>query len=267
MTAVHPADWATARRRAETLRTRHPHAADVLTLYLALLDVWEESAAAARDTRPDSLAAWSARHVLPRVVAATAYGPEPLAARAAGVGEPALRAWLAGDETLGPVERYVARAATRGPLTAVDAGAACAADPAPRGGRRCPDCGGPPQLSYRTDAGDRLVSGRRMLQCARCAASWACAAHTCAGCGETSRRTVYAEHREGTAVGRRDADGSEFGHLRVEACTGCSRYLVDVDLGRDPRAVPEADELTALPLGLYAGEQGFTKLTPNVMGL
>ena len=33
-----------------------------------------------------------------------------------------------------------------------------------------------------------------------------------------------------------------------------------------PRAVPEVDELVALPLDLYAGEHGLTKITPNLMG-
>ena len=35
---------------------------------------------------------------------------------------------------------------------------------------------------------------------------------------------------------------------------------------RDPRAVPEVDELVALPLDLHAADQGLTKVTPNLMG-
>ena len=49
-------------------------------------------------------------------------------------------------------------------------------------------------------------------------------------------------------------------------CATCQRYLIDVDLERDPRAVPEVDELAALPLDLYAADQGLTKVTPNLMG-
>jgi hypothetical protein len=30
--------------------------------------------------------------------------------------------------------------------------------------------------------------------------------------------------------------------------------------------VPEVDELTALPLDLFASEQGLSKITPNLMG-
>ena len=88
----------------------------------------------------------------------------------------------------------------------------------------------------------------------------------CAYCGE-GRRTVYSEHTGGPKVGRGEAGTATFPHLRIEACEGCRRYLIDVDLGRDPAAVPEVDELVALPLDLYAAEQGFSKITPNVMGV
>ena len=63
-----------------------------------------------------------------------------------------------------------------------------------------------------------------------------------------------------------DRDLPVFPHLRVEGCTGCGRYLIDVDLGRDPAAVPEVDELVALPLDLYASEHSLSKITPNLMG-
>jgi Protein involved in formate dehydrogenase formation len=279
---VQASPWAASRRRAEALRERHGFAGEVLTLYLALLEVWEESWEAARAEGPEELPGWAAERVLPRVVAVTAeHGPAPLATtmRDAFLASDApngpfpalLAAWLAGDELV-PVERYLARATLRGPLAAVDAGAACAADPSPRGERRCPTCGGPPQLSFRTDSGDSLVSGHRKLQCARCGESWSYTGNACAYCGETAgaKRTVHTEQRPGPQVGRGKAgqdDGLIFPHLRVEACTTCRRYLIDVDLGRDPRAVPEVDELAALPLGLYAAERGHSKITPNLMGL
>lgn len=257
--------YAAERLRAGELRARHPHAEEILTLYLALLDVWEATAG----HEPED--------VLPEVVRATVeYGPPPLA-EALGRGSldapGLLDAWLAGED-LAPIERYLARAALRG-----------AAYPQAREQhpRRCPACGGRPQLSYRTDSDDPLVSGQRMLQCARCAGTWAYSATLCPGCGE-GRRVVYAEGRPGARVGR---DGWErvrmrgrpaepppepraspavFPHVRAEACESCRRYLIDIDLGRDPRAVPEVDELAALPLDLHVAEQGLTKITPNLMG-
>ncbi|MQA84990.1 MAG: formate dehydrogenase accessory protein FdhE [Streptosporangiales bacterium] len=284
---VETSPWAAPRQRAEALRDRHAFATEVLTLYLALLEVWEEAWHGARSAAragpvpmpPEALPGWAAEHVLPRVVAATAEsGPEPLVeslfpnpVENNGAGEELLAAWLAGDELV-PVERYLARASLRGPLAAVDAGAACARDPSPRSGRRCPACGGPPQLSFRTDAGDHLVSGGRRLLCARCGESWRYSSSACASCGETSggRRTIYAEQREGPQVGRGAPAGKSgdttFPHIRVDGCASCERYLIDVDLGRDPRAVPEVDELSALPLDLYAAERGLSKITPNLMG-
>jgi len=279
--------WAARRRRAEVLRERHPFASQVLTVYLALLDVWEDGWDAAREDRPEprQLARWAAGRTTPSVVKATeAAGPEPLAAAArdllgAGGLEEPLAAWLAGGE-LGPAERYLARASLQAPLTALgeDAGAACADDPSPRGGRRCPVCGGPPQLSFRSHDEDPLVSGRRHLACARCGQSWSYSASSCPSCGETagSRRTVYAERRDGPVVGRDGqdresagetaAEAPTFPHLRIEACASCERYLLDIDLSRDPRAVPDVDELAALPLDLYAAEHGLSKITPNLMG-
>jgi hypothetical protein len=278
-TATSP--WAPRRRRAEALRERQPFAAEVLGLYLALLDVWEEASEAAARERPEpaALAGWAAGRVVPRVVEATERaGPEPLAGAARellaeGVAARPLAAWLAGAE-LPPVERYLARAALRGPLQAVDAAAACAADPSPRGGRRCPSCGGPPQLSFRTHSEEALVSGRRRLACARCGAGWGYSGSACASCGETAgtRRTFYAERRERPVVGRREGDGAagaggpRFPHLRIEGCDSCKRYLIDVDLSHDARAVPEVDELAALPLDLHAAELGLSKVTPNLMG-
>ena len=273
--------WAPQRRRAEALRARHRFAAEVLVLYVALLDVWEEAWDAAHRERPEppALAGWAAGRVLPRIVEATARaGPEPLAGATgklleAGVTSEPLAAWLAGDE-LAPVERYLARATLRGPLQALDADAACARDPSPRGGRRCPRCGGPPQLSYRAHSDDGLVSEHRHLACARCGAGWSYSGNACASCGETraAQRTIYAERREWPVVGRGDPaasarpDGAMFPHVRIEGCHSCSRYLIDLDLGRDARAVPEVDELAALPLDLHAAELGLSKITPNLMG-
>jgi len=57
-----------------------------------------------------------------------------------------------------------------------------------------------------------------------------------------------------------------FPHIRIDACATCERYVIDVDLSRDSRAVPEVDELAAVPLDLYAAEHGLSKITPNLMG-
>lgn len=239
------APWNLHRSRARELRDSHPHAEQMLTLYLALVDVWDRTAGK------------TAENVLPEIVRATEeHGPGPLAVAVGAVDAAVLRDWLA-HEPLGPVEQYVARATLRG----FD-------DPSYlRGSGPCPDCGGPPQFSFRTAVEDPLVSGRRMLQCGWCAAQWSFSATLCPSCGEVAQRTVYTEGRsDGPRVGRRPSGTALLPHLRVEACEGCRRYVIDVDLGVDPRAVPEVDELAALPLDLYAAEQGMTKIIPNLMG-
>lgn len=287
--------WTAHRARAEALRDRHPFAAEVLGCYLALVDVWQDvwDLTRAEGPSPEHLPRWAAENVLPRVMKATeSAGPEALVQAAsarieAGGIEPAIAVWLAGGE-LPPVEQYLARACTYASLLALDddAGAACVDDPSPRGGQRCPRCGGAPQLSFRSQSDDRLVSGRRQLLCARCGHSWQFSSSACPSCGETAgaKRTVYSEQRDGPVVGRDDGAGDGatpstaadaslraapalvFPHLRIDACASCQRYLIDVDLGRDARAVPEVDELAAVPLALYAADQGLTKITPNLMG-
>jgi hypothetical protein len=276
--------WPAHRTRAEQLRGRYPFAAEVLSCYLALVDVWEGVGGGAPR---EGLAAWAAERVVPGVVKATeAAGPEPLAVAVREVDvERALHGWLAGAD-LPPVERYLARAALTAPLVALGdaAGAVCAearllasaslvprsdvgsGDPSPRDQRHCPRCGGLPQFSVRTDGQDRLVRGGRELACARCGQRWAYSSSACPSCGETSggKRTVYSEAHAGPIIDNRSE--ATFPHLRIDACAGCERYLIDIDLGRDNRAVPEVDELVALPLDLYAAEQGLSKITPNLMG-
>jgi formate dehydrogenase maturation protein FdhE len=190
---------------------------------------------------------------------------------AEGAADDALAGWLAGAE-LDPVDRYLARASLAPPLEALGdrAGAACVREEAGEGAL-CPCCGGPPQLSCVADSGESLVSGRRSLLCARCGSSWDHTRSTCPACGESDegRLLVYAERWEGPVSVNGNGDGGApavFRNLRISGCETCSRYLIEIDLARDGRAVPEVDELAALPLDLYAADQGLTKVTPNLMG-
>ena len=253
--------WARRRRRARQLVERYAYARDLLRLYEALLDVQEPAFLTARDDRPDpaGLAAYTAR-VLEEIAGATqAVGPPALAA-AVGErlreGQPAklVSQWLAGERQA-PVDEYLARAATAPVLEALGpaAGVACSGRLGERG---CPRCGGLPQLSYLTDAGETLVSGPRMLLCCRCGESWIHQRMTCAACGEesTTKLPIF-------------ADGDRFPHLRADACETCRRYLITIDLRKDSEAVPVVDELVALPLDLYVKERGYTKIVPNLMAI
>lgn len=286
--------WTARRRRAEALAERYPFAREMLGLYRALLDVQERAWAEARREAPapSGVAAYAAGRVLPGVVDATlAAGPEPLArlvrdrAGAAAGREELVRAWLTGDEQPS-VDRYLARAASAPVLEALGpaAGAACAG---PRDDRHCPVCGGMPQLSYTAQSAETLVTARRHLVCARCAAAWTYPRLTCAGCGEHDTRHLSVFAEEGAAEaeatgqvvrgtgdrvrGEGPAGGASsaprFPHIRIETCSACSRYLLAIDLVRDPEAVPLVDELSATPLDLFAADRGFAKVVPNLMGV
>jgi len=294
--AVLAAPWAARRERAEALRGRYPFAREPLALYRALVDVQEPAWSAARLDAPGAgnLPGYVAERVLPGVIdVSAAAGPKTLAdlirAQFAGTSVHArgdmIRRWLDCEEQT-PVERYLARASAGPVLEALGdrAGEACPRDnrgDGSRDGLRCPVCGGLPQLAYIALPPESLAAGPRSLLCSRCGAGWAYPRLTCASCGErdTAKLTVLAEEGtdertlSGSTVrglrGRSDSDagaGPRFPHMRIDACTTCSRYLISVDLGRDPRAVPLVDELAAIPLDLHAVECGFTKVVPNLMG-
>ncbi|MHB8631488.1 MAG: hypothetical protein ACYC9W_06130, partial [Candidatus Limnocylindria bacterium] len=145
--------WADRRRRAAELVARQAYAAEVLTLYGALLDVQERAAAAALESPPtrDGLVAFVVERSLPGVMdVTTAAGTEYL--REASLlafherePEAIIADWLAGAEQ-SPTDRYLARAATEPVLETLPQLAPAtdgATDP-----KRCPSCGGLPQLSY-----------------------------------------------------------------------------------------------------------------------
>lgn len=257
---VPPTTYARRRERARELAERWPHAEEVLRLYAGLLDVQERAAQAAALAGPgrEDLSQWVAEAVAPAIVHVTAaLGPEPLVVALqgllyAGALQRPIAAWL-GDQELPPAERYLARAACAPVLEALPG---ILPAPAAAGPTACPACGARPQLAVLTEGGETLVTGQRMLVCSRCAHAWTFPRMVCAGCGEdgAARLPIYADHQA-------------FPHLRVDGCESCGQYLVTVDQVRDGRAVPEADELAAIPLDLYARERGLRKITPNLMGI
>jgi FdhE protein len=204
-------------------------------------------------------------HVLPGVVDATVeFGPRALrdgviALYASADLEDMLQRWL-DQQPLTPFETYLARASAAPLLEAMTPYPV----PPAQGGRefetessrtRCPNCGGLPQLSYFAVSGEALVSGPRYLVCSRCATNWIFSRMTCASCGESNgtRLPIYQEQEQ-------------FPHARVDGCQTCRKYLLTFDLRRDTRAVPVVDEIAALPLDLYARDQGLTKIAANLMG-
>ena len=275
------------RRRTAELRGRHGFARQLLEFYGALLGVQEQAYQEAIPARPSAgdLVAYVAEMVVPAVAnVSVAAGParlrDAVTARLETGPREIVAAWIGGEEQV-VVDRFLARASLGPVLEALgpEAAASCIGL---RDRRHCPSCGGPPQLSYFAIASEDLAAGGRFLLCARCLSSWGYARMTCPGCGENSSSHLPIFSEEGTASGERgsvvrglqgkfgdqDAIGHKavFSHVRIEACDTCRRYLLSIDLAADPAAVPEVDEMTALPLDLYARERGFSKIIPNLMG-
>jgi hypothetical protein len=286
--AVAAGPFADRRRRTAELRGRHAFARELLDFYGALLGVQEQAYQEAIASRPPpgDLVAYVAETVVPAVAnVSVAVGPARLRDAVAARLETSdpreiVAAWIGGEEQV-MVDRFLARASLGPVLEALgpDAAASCIGL---RDQRHCPGCGGPPQLSYFAIASEDLASGGRFLLCARCLNSWGYARMTCPGCGESSSSHLPIFSEEGTASGERgsvvrglqgqlgDHEGGGhkpvFTHVRIEGCDTCRRYLLNIDLAADPAAVPEVDEMTALPLDLFARERGFSKIIPNLMG-
>ncbi len=121
--------------------------------------------------------------------------------------------------------------------------------------RRCPFCGGKPQLSILQNKEPGAESGNRDLMCAKCLSVWPFRRAVCANCGEEQpSKLAYFQ-------------SSTHDHVRVEACDTCKHYLKGVDLTRFGNAQPLVDEVAAAPLDLWATEHGYTKIELNLVGL
>ena len=276
--------WMERRRRVGELRSRQGFARQLLDFYGALLGVQEKAFHDALAASPpaSSLAAFVAEAIVPSVVdVSLSVGPERLRSdviHRLQVEEPRrmVERWIAGhDQPV--VDEYLARASLGPVLEALgpDVRGACAG---PRDERHCPDCGGPPQLSYFAPASEDLASGPRRLLCVRCGASWTYTRMRCPGCGEDSGAKLPIFSERGVTSGERGSvvrglpggaapdERAVFPHMRIEACESCRHYLLSIDLVAEPRAVPVVDELAAIPLDLYARDRGFTKINTNLMG-
>ncbi len=116
----------------------------------------------------------------------------------------------------------------------------------------CPYCAHRPVAAVLREMG---MGGKRFLLCSLCLGEWEFRRLLCPSCGEEdpARLPVYSTE--------------EFPHIRVEACESCRRYVKSVDLTKDGRAVPLVDETATAALDLWVQEQGYAKLSPNLMGM
>jgi hypothetical protein len=118
-------------------------------------------------------------------------------------------------------------------------------------GNLCARCNGRPVTGVLRIEGD---GGKRFLKCAFCGSEWEFRRIYCAYCGEEREASLPVYVAE------------KFPHIRVEACDTCRHCLRTVDLTRDGNAVPEVDDLAAIPLALWAEEHGYERIHRNLLG-
>ncbi len=176
-------------------------------------------------------------------------GPQPMRERASILGEASLRRALEdywGQVDTCSADSLFARVLLQPHTIKLDPESASAVP------ERCPRCGHRPQVSVlRPEGHGKALS----LVCSLCLHEWPFPRGKCAACGEDDEKRMshYA--------------ASGFDHIQVVACEACQTYLHSVDLSREIAAVPEVDELAALPLDIWAQQQGFRKLQPNFAGI
>jgi len=110
---------------------------------------------------------------------------------------------------------------------------------------KCPFCGELPIVAL----------GKRSLLCSLCATEWQFPLNQCLKCGEADERQLPI------------FNAGPFPHLSIAACDTCHTYLKTVELTGHPEAVPDVEELASLPLDLWAAQNQYVKLQPNLFGL
>ena len=117
--------------------------------------------------------------------------------------------------------------------------------------RLCPLCGSRPLLGVLRPEGD---GGKRFLLCSFCSQEWEFRRILCPTCGEEAEDKLPVYIAEDSP------------HIRVEACDTCKFYLRTIDLTKDGNAIPLVDDLAAISHTLWASEQGYSRLQPNLLG-
>ena len=117
--------------------------------------------------------------------------------------------------------------------------------------RLCPLCGARPLLGVLRPEGD---GGKRFLLCSFCMQEWEFRRILCPTCGEEAEDKLPVYIAEDSP------------HIRVEACHTCKFYLRTIDLTKDGNAIPLVDDIAAIPHTLWANEQGYSRLQPNLLG-
>lgn len=116
----------------------------------------------------------------------------------------------------------------------------------------CPWCGHLPQAGSLLPDGDGTALH---WTCSLCWLDWPAPLSRCPACGRSGKDHVV------------QYSSAELQTVRMLACETCRCYVYTVERSQDREAIADVDELTALPLDVWAAEQGFRKLQPNLLGI
>jgi formate dehydrogenase accessory protein FdhE len=259
-------------RRAEHLRSRHPAATEFLTFYeqVAAFQKLLRANIPAVEVKPDRGLRAELRaepdlmvllpHFRGYLSVVENHAPRALAESARQFALLPSESWIASleaywqcagrcDEQVGAFAQFLPRAflepyaefraalVPRAPLVVTT--------------RLCPRCGSRPLLGVLRPEGD---GGKRFLLCSFCLQEWEFRRILCPECGEEAEDKLPVFIAEDSP------------HVRVEACETCKFYLRTIDLTKDGNAVPLVDDLAALTHTLWAHEQGYSRIQPNLLG-
>jgi formate dehydrogenase accessory protein FdhE len=267
------AEYGARVRRAERLSVAHPFASEFLDFYKQVVSfqkVLRASFAAANDVKSSRVFADGNRDPLDLTVLLPHYrgflsvieehAPPVLRASARQMSLLPSDSWIAGlnaywehagkkDQEIGAFAQFLPRAFLQ-PYAELLAGDR-AMPPAVTTPHLCPVCGARPLLAVLRPEGD---GGKRFLLCSFCCREWEFRRILCPTCGEEAegKLPVYV--------------AEQLPHIRVEACDTCKFFVTGVDLTKDGHAIPLVDDLSAIPLALWAHEHGYFRLQPNLLG-
>ena len=230
--------------RAHQLRLRYPASEEVLSFFIALVDFQKQIAS--QIEKWDSLADLSE----PLIALVRKQGPPKLQATALEINKSSIQTalsnyWQRIDTT--SLTSFFARVLLQPYLAMNRMQKLQAIDP-----NRCPNCGHQPQVGMLHPQGDGMAMS---LVCSLCSKDWSVRRGTCPACLE--RREQHLAYYQ--------APG--FDHFQIQVCESCKVYLHTINKGKEPEAIPEVDELAALPLDVWAHQQSYHKLQPNLAGI
>jgi len=254
--------WESRLNRARELQRQYPAAAALLRFYETILGFQRELASDFKaSVRPgvglrQQIDVTVASLGVPSILAlADKYGPEALRLHARNLRQAGETSWkkildsaLVGGQDLSAFDSFFARACLQ-PI-AENLQTQLPAD-ANYGKNVCPACGGFAQLAVLRPEGE---GASRWLLCSFCLREWVFRRIVCPWCGEEDKEKLPRY------------SAAECGHVLVEGCDTCQKYLKAVDMTIDGHAEPLVDEAALAVLDVWAADHGYTKIVQNLIG-